>query len=192
MSSAKQQAEGNIQTFLRIRPSKKASGYFSVDDMDPDSLFFSLPDNYKSDYINNSKLKHSFHFNGILDMTVNQDIVFNRVGTAAVNNALEGFNSTVFAYGQTGSGKTFTLTGGVERHSDRGLIPRCLSMLFKEFRSRTDMQYKVYISYLEIYNEQGYDLLDPTESKALEDLPKVGLSFTSCLLSAIISNVFSL
>jgi kinesin family protein 6/9 len=31
----------------------------------------------------------------------------------------------------------------------------------------------MYISYLEIYNEQGYDILDPQESKALEDLPKV-------------------
>lgn len=47
-------------------------------------------------------------------------------------------------------------------------------MLFHEFRSRTDMQFKMYVSYLELYNEQGYDLLDPSqENKALEDLPKV-------------------
>lgn len=32
----------------------------------------------------------------------------------------------------------------------------------------------MYISYLELYNEQGYDILDQSqESKALEDLPKV-------------------
>ena len=37
---------------------------------------------------------------------------------------------TVFAYGQTGSGKTFTLTGGPEKYSDRGLIPRSISMLY--------------------------------------------------------------
>jgi hypothetical protein len=103
--STKQQSDANIQAFLRIRPSKKPSGYFEVDDMEKDSIFFSLPDNIRSDYINNSKLKHSYHFNGILDMTANQDIVFQRVGTAAVRNALDGFNSTIFAYGQTGSGK---------------------------------------------------------------------------------------
>lgn len=35
---------------------------------------------------------------------------------------------------------------------------------------------QVYISYLEIYNEVGYDLLDPTrEVQAMEDLPQVGL-----------------
>jgi kinesin family protein 6/9 len=32
----------------------------------------------------------------------------------------------------------------------------------------------VHISYLEIYNEVGYDLLDPTrEVQAMEDLPQV-------------------
>lgn len=47
-------------------------------------------------------------------------------------------------------------------------------MLFNQVRTRTDMQFKLYISYLEIYNNSGYDLLDPShETKALEDLPKV-------------------
>jgi kinesin family protein 6/9 len=103
------------------------------------------------------------------------------------------FNSTIFAYGQTGSGtdyhrhddklfalqvrfpgKTFTITGGPERYVDRGIIPRSISMIFGEFRSRADVQLKTYISYLEIYNDCGYDLLDVThETKSIEDLPKV-------------------
>ncbi len=46
--------EANIQTFLRIRPSKKPSGYFTVDDIDTHMLNFNLPDNFKSsDYVNN-------------------------------------------------------------------------------------------------------------------------------------------
>lgn len=37
---------------------------------------------------------------------------------------------------------------------------------------RNDQQFSVYVSYLEIYNEAGYDLLDPShETKALEELP---------------------
>jgi len=175
MSKKKDQGgDGNIQVYLRIRPSKQSSNYFLVDDLEPDSLSFNLPDSYKSEYINNTKLKHHFNFNGILDMPASQEDVFKKVGLEAVQNALDGFNSTVFAYGQTGSGKTFTLTGGPERYSDRGIIPRAISTLFQEFRSRSDMQYKCYISYLEIYMEQGYDLLDPShETKKLEDLPKV-------------------
>mgnify|MGYP003314736997 CR=1 FL=1 len=37
--------------------------------------------------------------------------VFDRVGKHVVQNALDGYNSTIFAYGQTGSGKTFTMQG---------------------------------------------------------------------------------
>lgn len=177
MSSKEQkQAEANIQTFLRIRPSKKPSGYFGIDEMDQTSLKFMLPENLKLDYVNNSKVRHGFHFNDIIGMQATQEEVFKRVGAAAVQNAIDGFNSTIFAYGQTGSGKTFTLTGGPERYADRGIIPRSISMLFNEVRNRTDVQFKLYISYLELYNEQGYDLLDPShETKALEDLPKVSM-----------------
>jgi hypothetical protein len=39
----------------------------------------------------------------------------------------------------------------------------------------TGVYLQVHISYLEIYNEVGYDLLDPTrEVQAMEDLPQVG------------------
>lgn len=100
-SKQKDQAESNIQTFLRIRPSKIPSGFFFANDLDKDTLTFSLPENYKnSDYINNSKSKYSFHFNGIIEAKATQDEVFKRVGTAAVQNAIDGFNSTIFAYGK--------------------------------------------------------------------------------------------
>jgi hypothetical protein len=99
-AAAKKQAEGNIQTFLRIRPSKKASGYFVEDDMNPGTLKINLPENVKNDFINNSKIHHAYHFNGIVHMNASQEDVFNKVGVPAVQNALEGFNSTIFAYGQ--------------------------------------------------------------------------------------------
>lgn len=57
-------------------------------------------------------------------------------------------------------------------YQDRGLIPRALSRIFASFKARPSCQFQVYISYLELYNEAGYDLLDPShESKALEELP---------------------
>lgn len=90
---------------------------------------------------------------------------------------------------QTGSGKTFTITGGVERYSDRGLIPRSLSYLYQQYEKvgspllvfipdhipspqSPGTIFSTQISYLEIYNECGYDLLDPRhEAARLEDLP---------------------
>lgn len=49
-------------------------------------------------------------------------------------SVLAGYNGTIFAYGQTGSGKTFTITGGAERYSDRGIIPRTLSYIFGQLQ----------------------------------------------------------
>lgn len=46
-------------------------------------------------------------------------------------SVLAGYNGTIFAYGQTGTGKTFTMTGGAEHYSDRGIIPRTLSYLYE-------------------------------------------------------------
>ena len=86
--------------------------------------------------------------------------MFERVGRRAVLGALDGYNGTVFAYGQTGSGKTYTISGGVNAYSDRGLVPRAISALFREAAARAaTSSVKVRISYLEIYNEVGYDLL---------------------------------
>ena len=72
-----------------------------------------------------------------------------------------GYNGTVFAYGQTGSGKTHTITGG-EQYEDRGIIPRALSYVFAKLAEQPGIEFEVRISYLEIYNEAGYDLLDPS------------------------------
>ena len=107
-------------------------------------------------------------------MDISQAQVFDRVGKHVVQNALDGYNSTVFAYGQTGSGKTFTITGGSERYEDRGIIPRALSMIFQAFRDRSDCSWSAHVSYMEIYNEQGFDLLNESSgAKNLQDLPRV-------------------
>ena len=107
-------------------------------------------------------------------MLTQQERVFNEVAKDVIEGCFEGYNGTIFAYGQTGSGKTFTITGGAERYADRGLIPRTLSYIFDHIKKQTDSTFKVNISYLELYNANGYDLLDENHaSKSLFDLPKV-------------------
>ena len=116
----------------------------------------------------------------MLDMDIKQGAVFDAVARESVLAALDGFNATVFAYGQTGSGKTFSITGGAERYVDRGIIPRSISLIFAQFTERSDCKFTAYISYLEIYNDSGYDLLDPQHDQigsgakmSLQDLPQV-------------------
>eukprot|EP00976_Prorocentrum_cordatum_P070403 1179916-Prorocentrum_minimum.AAC.2 len=47
----------------------------------------------------------------------------------------------------------------------RGLVPRCIADIFNEIRVRSQVSITARISYLEIYNENFYDLLAP-EAKA--------------------------
>eukprot|EP00392_Amoebophrya_sp_AT5.2_P012318 g12416.t1 len=102
--------------------------------------------------------------------------VFKEVAVPVITDALNGVNGTIFAYGQTGSGKTFTITGGSEKYVDRGLIPRTISEIFERIRKDGSSQHQVFVSYLEIYNNSGYDLLSRDEQATkLEALPKVTL-----------------
>lgn len=101
----------------------------------------------------------------------------------SIHMALQGYNGTIFAYGQTGTGKTYTMLGppGVDltaavthapqpgqepaaEWSSLGVIPRALSDLFREAAlrsSREDVRIQVVASYMEIYNDRLFDLLQP-------------------------------
>eukprot|EP00899_Mesostigma_viride_P007228 jgi/Mesvir1/16506/Mv10060-RA.1 len=167
--------DASIEIFLRVKPVKKPSPRFEFDPAEG-TVEFNLPKEIAQGLVNNQKEHYSFKFNGVFGMEAKQDEIFERVARKVILGALDGYNGTIFAYGQTGSGKTFTITGGPERYVDRGIIPRTLSFIFSELAKRSDQSYSVHVSYLEIYNEQGYDLLDPDhETKTLEELPRVTL-----------------
>ncbi|XP_063040077.1 kinesin-like protein KIF6 [Engraulis encrasicolus] len=162
-----------IQIYARVKPSKKQVALYSVDG-DGSSLDFEIPKDLADGFVNNKKDKYRFRFQKIFDQACKQDEIFDTVAKPIINSVLDGYNGTIFAYGQTGSGKTFTITGGAERYADRGVIPRTLSYLYQHFTQDSSKIYTTHISYLEIYNETGYDLLDPRqEASSLEDLPKV-------------------
>lgn len=72
---------------------------------------------------------------------------------------MEGYNGTVMAYGQTGAGKTFTMIGRAGDYKQRGIVPRALAQIFNEVDARSDMEFNISVSYLEIYNERIFDLL---------------------------------
>ncbi|KAJ3193165.1 Kinesin- protein 12 [Irineochytrium annulatum] len=127
-------------------------------------------------------------FNRVCGDRAGQNDVFDECGIAdLVKQALSGYAATVFAFGQTGSGKTFTITGpeaGWDHSPENaGIIPRALQFLFSEVikmvresnaqakyvngnqpqRQSTagSKEFKVRAAYLEIYNEQVQDLLNP-------------------------------
>ena len=107
----------------------------------------------------------------------------------SVLGVMEGFNCTIFAYGQTGSGKTYTMFGpDWEEHvaarqsmseymrsdgdyfdntATHGCIPRSVTEIFQAIdeRKANGEKFTVYCSFLQIYNEKLYDLLQDTQIK---------------------------
>ncbi|XP_047956466.1 kinesin-like protein KIN-12B [Salvia hispanica] len=114
----------------------------------------------------------TFTFDSIADIHSKQSDIFELVGAPLVENCLAGFNSSVFAYGQTGSGKTYTIWGASNallEEDGQGLAPRVFHRLFERIdeeqnkQADRDLVYMCRCSFLEIYNEQITDLLDPSQ-----------------------------
>ena len=62
-------------------------------------------------------------------------------------------------YGQTGAGKTFTMNGSTPNYKYRGIIPRAINQIYQEVGRGLDHDFNIMVSFLEIYNEQIFDLL---------------------------------
>ncbi|XP_045207845.2 kinesin-like protein KIF28P isoform X2 [Mercenaria mercenaria] len=96
-----------------------------------------------------------------------QQKVFDELGVGVLNNAWEGYNSTLFAYGQTGSGKSWSMVG---YDVNKGIVPLYCEQLFKGIEKKVaegaKSQYEVTFTMLEIYNENCRDLLDSSGSKS--------------------------
>ncbi|XP_029864798.1 kinesin-like protein KIF15 isoform X3 [Aquila chrysaetos chrysaetos] len=102
-------------------------------------------------------------------METTQESVFSSVAKNIVESCMNGYNGTIFAYGQTGSGKTFTMMGPSDSdnftHSLRGVIPRSFEYLFflierEKEKAGSGKSFLCKCSFIEIYNEQIFDLLD--------------------------------
>ncbi len=95
--------------------------------------------------------------------------IYTDVARPLVRAALDGYDAVVFAYGQTASGKTFTLSGD-EQGLEPGIIPRAIRDVFRGIQqSESSREYLLRVSYLEIWNENIKDLLDPTNVPLIRD-----------------------
>jgi hypothetical protein len=101
------------------------------------------------------------------DQFVSQQHVAEDIGETTIASALDGYNCSILAYGQTGSGKSYSMMGpegGSANNTDEtelGLVPRMCKRLFDLSQSEASKRvlHSVSCSYLEIYNEQVFDLL---------------------------------
>ena len=77
-------------------------------------------------------------------------MVYENLGAPMLQNALEGYNCTMFAYGQTGAGKSYSFVGyGV----NKGILPIVSTEIFAKVRAEQSDNhvFQIGCSYMEIY-----------------------------------------
>ena len=100
--------------------------------------------------------EHQFFFDYVFSQTATQEEVYKNTTQNLLPGIIEGYNATVFAYGATGSGKTYTMLGTIQKE---GIMTRSIRDLFKLLNSQKNKEFKIDVSYIEIYNEIIRDLL---------------------------------
>ncbi|KAI8467963.1 MAG: hypothetical protein J3K34DRAFT_460139 [Monoraphidium minutum] len=113
-------------------------------------------------------MAREFGFHAVLGPGTSQDEVMALCGVQQLlDAALAGYHVTILAYGQTGSGKTHTMSGSEEAIADDayagdgedGIVSRSVRYLFHQVNTRKDARYSLKASYVEIYNENVFDLV---------------------------------
>lgn len=179
-SSGYESGEGdNIRVYVRVRPPSK----HLETDVDRTPCLEVTSGN--TVVLHSKPDAKNFSFDHVADINTTQEEVFGAVGKKIVEGCVAGYNGTIFAYGQTGSGKTFTMLGPAEgeeesfTHQLRGVIPRAFEYLFslvnrEQEKHGEHVEFLCRCSFLEIYNEQIFDLLDPASTglSLREDIKK--------------------
>ncbi|KAI3726397.1 hypothetical protein L1987_66194 [Smallanthus sonchifolius] len=100
--------------------------------------------------------------------------VYERSISSTIAGVVHGLNATVFAYGSTGSGKTYTMVG---TEGDPGLMVLSLHTIFDFIKNdKSSDVFEVTCSYLEVYNEVIYDLLEKSSAHLeLREDPEQGI-----------------
>lgn len=115
----------------------------------------------------------TFVFDRVFSEVATQQDVFQHTTHNILDSFLQGYNCSVFAYGATGAGKTHTMLG---REGDPGIMYLTTMELYRRLEAcQEEKQFEVLISYLEVYNEQIYDLLEPKGPLTIREDPDKGV-----------------
>ena len=151
-----------IKTFCRIRPTKTPNEIFSISQTDDRILNINSSTLEKLNVGNNLKLINSYKFSKVFDENSTQEEVFELTCKPLLDDLIQNQKSgLVFTYGMTNAGKTYTVIGTPECP---GILPLALKSLFDIKNNKDNNNFFFYCNFVEIYNEDVFDLLadDPS------------------------------
>ncbi|GCB77486.1 hypothetical protein scyTo_0018479 [Scyliorhinus torazame] len=179
--------EGNVTVVVRIRPpnqrEQQSNKQAVVEAVGENVLVFDPKEDTNDDVFSGAKFRDramphrkskdlKFMFDRVFNETSSQQEVFEFTTKPILEGVLNGYSCSVFAYGATGSGKTHTMLGSVDQP---GVMYRTMVELYEKIEEMKDEKIcEVAVSYLEVYNEQIQDLLEPKGSLAVREDPEKG------------------
>ncbi|CAE7469458.1 KIN14U, partial [Symbiodinium pilosum] len=139
----------------------------------PTYLDLQAEDRNKVSVSNTNGAPTSFFFDQAFEASATQEEVCDYVSEQVLPHAINGEHICILAYGQTGSGKTYTMFGdfapgpsprdNAGANQNQGVAFRAMSKLAEMMRSKgldASSAPTVELSFLEVYNDNLYDLLD--------------------------------
>ncbi|XP_071540664.1 kinesin-like protein KIF19 isoform X3 [Panulirus ornatus] len=171
-------ASERLMVAVRVRPltsEEKLKGCYRITQTIDDKMLTLLEqETGKNDHLRQKRNQDKqFVYDRLFHEDSTQKAVYEDTTKHLVEDVVNGFCATVFAYGATGAGKTFTMVGSPDQP---GIMVRALNDLF-QILGDPDKQKKTKISmsYLEIYNENIRDLLQPSGTLELREDAKTGV-----------------
>ncbi|OQS05107.1 kinesin [Thraustotheca clavata] len=152
-----------VKVIIRARPTAVFAQNQIHINQDENTIEIDVSDSKNETGPSNKKESWKFKFHQVLQ-NAGQDKVYEAIARDIVHGAItDGINGTIMAYGQTGAGKTFTMIGDTRNYQHRGIAPRAIAQVYQEVESRIEIETTIHVSYMEIYNDRIFNLLDPDD-----------------------------
>lgn len=159
----------HIQVYLRMRPPLPNEKTFPYE-IDNKTITLQA----RNAFLSSQGIEKAFSFKQIMDHNTTQIEVFEKVALPLIPDFLAGDDVLIFCYGSTNAGKTFTVSG---TNQNPGILRRSLECIVTKLYYESDEENEsenvekngkvshtkapqLFASFVEIYNERIYDLLN--------------------------------
>lgn len=150
--------KGNVLVSVRVRPDA------GNEDIAPEGEW--MVDGRRSLISYRGREGGDYRYDNVFSPHDQNARVYDNAAKRLVRRVMEGYHGTVFAYGMTGTGKTFSMQGTA---NSPGVIPLAITDIFSYIRENPSREFLLRVSYLEIYNEKIYDLLNQSTPGAQQE-----------------------
>lgn len=157
-----------IGVYLRVRPAtqaeRSAGEQSCIGESGGQFISFKPPRQNEAAHSSANRVtSETYYFDTVFGGSATQTDIYDGAAKRLVSDLADGRSGLIFAFGITNAGKTHTVHGS---ESQPGLLPRAMEQLFETGAS--DGEQQLSMSYMEIYNDNVFDLLAEQTGKAAQ------------------------